>query len=540
MEDPTVSGGNTLGLPNAEYIELYNRSDETINLEGFTLTIGSKTIIFPGATIAATAYLILSKTGNEELDNYGTLLSFSNFPTLTSAQEIVLKDLFGSTIDAVLYDQDWYRSSSKAGGGYALERINPLSPCESASNWTASEILIGGTPGQANTVLQETSDQVAPIIINAYPTAANKIRLTFSEAMLEEAILVPDFFLLEENRVRQSEVSSSDFSEVLLELEKDLAINTIQHLELRTTIKDCVGNSVVANYAIKIALPVKAAPKDIVINELLFNPNTGGRDFIELYNPSDKVIDLSTLVLINEQAENPRATPVTVERLLFPKEYVVFTESPAITAEQYVVQQVNALLLQDLPTLPDKEGNITLFTNDFATPIIIDAVDYSADWHTPLLTSQDGVSLERLQSKVSSQEAANWHSAAATSGYATPTAANSQIIPELEAAANSFFTFSDKTISPDGDGFADFLQIDYTLDGVGYSASVHIYDAGGRLVKKLAQNELLSTNGRFKWDGTTADGRKAPIGIYVLWIDYFQVSGERGQVKEAVVVAGRL
>jgi len=47
----------------------------------------------------------------------------------------------------------------------------------------------------------------------------------------------------------------------------------------------------------------------------------------------------------------------------------------------------------------------------------------------------------------------------------------------------------------------------------------------------------FSTTGIFNWGGATLHGQKAPIGIYVLWIEYFNLNGEVGQMKEAIVVA---
>jgi len=540
MEDPNVSGGNTFGLPDADYIELYNRSDNLIELENFSLEIGTKTILFPAYSFPANSYLILSKSGNEAFQNYGATLLIAAFPSLTSTKSIVLKDMFGVVIDALTYDQDWYRSS-RANGGYSLERISPFRPCEASNNWIATEALIGGTPGQENTVFSKEEDEAAPSIRNAYPLAPNQVRITFSEAMQEVDILDKELFTISGNAIEAIELTKNDFSEILLTLNQELAPTIIQELQLSTTVRDCVGNAIDTNNIAQLALPVRAVAGDMLINEVLFNPATGGSDFIELYNHSNKVIDLSTLVLINQQQDNPVGAPVIVEKLVFPKEYVVLTESPSAISNHYTFHNPKNLWQQDLPTLANQAGNITVFTNDFAATNILDQFDYSEDMHSSLLNDEDGVSLERLRFDLPTQEAANWQSAAATAGYATPTQRNSQaIMPSVEGRTEAqTFSLSPKTISPDGDGFADFLQVNYVVDQAGYTASIHIYDAAGRLLKKLAQNVLLGTKGSFTWDGTMADGHKAPIGIYVVWLEYFSGTGGKGQQKEVVVVAGK-
>ena len=164
-------------------------------------------------------------------------------------------------------------------------------------------------------------------------------------------------------------------------------------------------------------------------------------------------------------------------------------------------------------------------------------MDYNADLHNAFLNDKNGVSLERINSELPTQSAGNWGSASGTKGYATPTYQNSQQIQSI-AEQTTLFSLPNHRISPDGDGFEDVLQINYLTDKGGYSATLHIYDANGNLIKKLAQNELLSTSGSFKWEGTTLENQKAGIGIYVLWIEYVNVNGEVGRQKEVIVVAG--
>ncbi len=102
------------------------------------------------------------------------------------------------------------------------------------------------------------------------------------------------------------------------------------------------------------------------------------------------------------------------------------------------------------------------------------------------------------------------------------------------------FTLNPARISPDGDGFEDFLTIDYQLPSTGYVAHVRIFDAAGRLARYLINNERLATMGQIKWDGETDDGRKTPIGIYTILIETVDPDGDSIRQKELCVVAGKL
>src|SRR5690606_10142503 len=103
-----------------------------------------------------------------------------------------------------------------------------------------------------------------------------------------------------------------------------------------------------------------------------------------------------------------------------------------------------------LPTLPPDEGNIVLLRADGQ---VIDEVAYNKSWHHGVLQHTKGVSLERLHPDYPSGDPHNWHSAAATAGYATPGAVNSQFQPAT--ALNSGFTLASEVFSPDNDGQND-------------------------------------------------------------------------------------
>ncbi|MFT7589728.1 MAG: hypothetical protein ACI959_001948, partial [Limisphaerales bacterium] len=138
-----------------------------------------------------------------------------------------------------------------------------------------------------------------------------------------------------------------------------------------------------------------------------------------------------------------------------------------------------------------------------------------------------------------SEQAANWTSAAATVGYATP-AENNSMYTEGQIPAIGKIELKPPVFSPDQDGFDDFLQIFYSMSGAGYVASALIFDTKGRQIRQLVNNETLGLKGSFRWDGLNENGTKADIGIYVVYVEVFNLNGEKMHFKEPVVLAGRL
>lgn len=279
-------------------------------------------------------------------------------------------------------------------------------------------------------------------------------------------------------------------------------------------------------------------PGDFVINEILADPFSGGGDYVELYNNSDKFLDIADLIISNTTRTSGRDKNVETSLILKPGEYAVLTPAPFFTLLNYTVENPDFLIENDLPSYNISDGNVSIFTSYGLDTIIIDSFDYDNDFHFPFIDNTKGISLERISFDAPTQSSSNWHSASTISGGGTPTFKNSQIRPTNPA--DDFFSIAEKTFSPDEDGYRDFLLIDYSFETQGYLATVNIYDAKGRLVKTLFKNELLGQEGSLKWNGITDEGRKAKIGIYIILAEIFSPTKEAMQFKSTCVVAGQL
>ncbi|MCU0345535.1 MAG: lamin tail domain-containing protein [Saprospiraceae bacterium] len=540
MADPTPK----VTLPNVEFVELYNRSDKVLDLAGFRFSSGGTPQVFPSYQMLPGSYLIVCDDANvDSLSAYGNVLGLPTFPALTNdADDLSLTDPDGNTVHQVSYRLEWYGDLQKALGGWTLELVSPLAPCRGSANWRACANLLGGTPGQPNSVLDPQPDLTPPTMTRVFASAAspNEVQVFFDERLDPATALDPANYGITGglNVLSVGFLPPYNFA-VLLQLSAPLVPSVFYEVTAQN-VADCSGNPLAGTATASLALPEAIEPKDLIINEILFNPASGGVDFVEVFNRSAKVLNLGDLIIGNiEVGIDTTTTEVANDYLLLPGGYAVFTENPADILGRYTVENPGLLIENDLPSFNDDAGNVTLYRPGTTDVAIVDAFDYSEEMHHPLLDDEDGVSLERIRADGTTQDAANWHSAAEAAGWATPTARNSQIL-ENQLVEDGFFEIPEPTFSPDGDGYQDFLAIFYKTDKPGYAAKVRVFDAEGRFVKSIANNELLATEGFLRWDGDTSDGAKARIGIYVLAMELFNPDGTVREAKKTCVLAGRL
>ena len=110
----------------------------------------------------------------------------------------------------------------------------------------------------------------------------------------------------------------------------------------------CFGNTNNNSSPIDFLLAHTANSNDVVINEILFNPRTDGDDFVELFNRSEKVIDLSSLRIADE-ANIPQL--ITEESfLLFPNSFTVITVDKENILQEYPLSVESRIIeINNLP-----------------------------------------------------------------------------------------------------------------------------------------------------------------------------------------------
>ena len=531
MADPTP----TKGLPEKEYIELYNRTDKAIDLNKFKLVYGTTTVIFPNFLLQPKSYVVVSsKTNEQDFKTYGNVIGLSSFTLLNTGTTLTLRNDKNKTIFSVTYTDKWHEKSKEQG--FSLEMIDINYPCIEEGNWTSSSATLQGTPAKENSVKNNKPDLTSPSVLRFEITNSSLIKLIFSEKLDSLSAVSNNAYLFDKLLIiKQIGIESPKNTNVNLTLNSALQENTIYNLSIKN-IADCSGN--VLNET-KIALGnVKAADSgNVVLNEILFNPRSGGEDFVEIYNRSEKIISIKNWSLANIDGTGKVANVkpiILTDFILQPKQFLVLTRTTKTVQNQYFkTVKDNFLEMASLPSFPDDAGSVVLL-NDAKK--VFDKFDYTEKLHHPLIDDKSGVSLEKVNYNVASSAINNWHSAAAVEGYATPGYANSQGVLDSQ---ETIYKIEPEVFTPDGDGQDEVTNLKFQLDQNGFVANVGVFDINGRKIRQLAQNQLLSVNGNLEWDGKNDGNEVVPVGYYIMLVELFNPSGEKKEFKGKVVVGSR-
>ena len=531
-----------VGMPPASFIELKNISNNNYNLRDWKISNGSASAtIKTDFILNADSFLILCPASAlSDFINYGAAAGLSGFPSLNNdSGTIILRSDQGNLIHALHYEKSWYNNILKSSGGWSLEMIDPTKSCLGETNWTASKDPRGGTPGKVNSVNGLLTDITLPSLVQSFAKDSLNIVLFFDQPLDSlSASLNANYFISPDIEMPERAVAEQPFFDrVALRLHQPLLRGKIYGVSVRN-ITGCTGVEIGTDNYFKLAIPEKAKTGDIIFNEILFNPPPFGSDYLELYNRSMKTIDCSELYLAGKDPDGTTKEPISIEKLnhsFFPDDYLLLTENADWVKNTYLRSEYsNILQMKTLPSLPDDKGGVLLMN---VSGEIVDDLEYDHHWHSRLLTSESGVSLERIRTDMATNLSSNWSSAAATAGYGTPGYKNSESSPD--SSLDRLISVEPKIFSPDFDGYQDFCFINYHLPAAGYYGSISIYDVGGHMVRKLVDNISWSVSGNFRWDGLDDQQKLLPTGQYIIYTELFSTDGTVRKSKTVCVLARR-
>lgn len=538
MADPSPG----VALPEWEYIELYNASESAIDISKWKMIIGKKEFTFKeGTAIQADAYLILCHNDAlEDLSIYGNCYGFSSFQISNSGCNISLIDANGFLISSVDFNISWHSASYKKDGGWSLEQIDAFNPCVGKANWSSSNNSKGGTPGETNAIA--SSNVITPKLDHIIPSSSDEIEVFFNQNMDIVSLQNTDNYIIEELNLYPHKIELTKYKNdyVKLIFNYNFKEDKLYTLNINNVF-NCTGISPENEIKASFGIPSAVSRNDIIINEILFNPISPGVDYLELYNRSDKVIDLKKIMFgtIRESFPNPPDTTLkeicSESRIMLPHSYVLLSLDKEIVRYQYDADEENNFLdVESFPSLPNEEGHVVICDKG---RMIIDEIKYSDKMHYDLLSVTQGVALERISKENASLDKNNWHSASFNFNYRTPGYRNSMAKDDIANSNDNVINIIPEIFTPNGDAHDDICGIYYKLDDYGYTLNIKVFNSNGLLIRNLLNNNLVSQEGVTYWDGCDDNNQCVSTGIYIVQTEMFDLKGNVKRCRNVVVAA---
>jgi hypothetical protein len=386
----------------SEYVELYNPSSKSFDLSGWTINdnTGNRRTITNGAFIfAPESYIVLApdNTLKDSLPDIPLLTMSSNFPSLNnSGDNIVLRNASGQRLDSLQYRAAW------GGDQVALERRTVQAVTFQSNFGDAPNGF--GSPGRANEIGE---DKAAPKLTDFSILSKKSLEFVFSEPLENITAANNDNYTISGGiGIRSASIFGDDT--VRIALAEPLQNNT-EYTASVNGIADMFGNTLSRRDTTFTYFEVSQADSgDIFINEFMYDPPAGEAEFIELYNPTGRSLDLQNWTL-NDNTGN--------RRIITDNPFIIRPGSFAVLApDQTVLKDYPDIALLTMgsrfPSFNNSGDDVILRNQDGQ---LLDSLRYTSGW------GGDEVSLERRATSVAGLQP---NFADSPDGFGTPGSAN--------------------------------------------------------------------------------------------------------------------
>ena len=463
-----------------EWIELYNRSSDTINLRNWKVADGnSDQNGFAGPkTFCSTSYfmkpgdfVIVGKDSGLFVQKYGLTASraffTSNFPSLNNSGDIVgVLDSSLNTMDSLRFEPSWGGALNRS-----LERRFPDSSGLSPSNWATSLAVDGGSPGMANTVIPPNQDLVLQSVFTSpvFPSTGQVYKINVS--VKNEGLMTSYPFQLELFRIIAQDtlyLTNQSFGPLLptatvMAEFQDTAITSGQITMLHVSMP---GDESPENNSFVKSIVFRSPSQAVIINEINYLPSSASTEWVELYNRSQHSIDLKKWLIADEASFTSPKVISNSSVSLPPNGFLVIARDSILFRNRFP-GPIPTIFMTTLPSLNNSGDQLVLFDS---TRSVVDSLYYDARWGGDL-----DVSLERIAPDSLSYLESNWQSTSSSQGGSPGTINTITPLP-FDAAVFP----SDITLTPEFPVSGDHVQVRVVLRNVGLeplnSCLVRLFD----------------------------------------------------------------
>ncbi len=413
----------------------------------------------------------------------------------------------------------------------ALALSAPLAAGTSTVTATGLTDLLGNTTASSSTTVDFTPDTLAPVIARVTALSPSRLRVTFSEPVIESSATNAGAYAVETATV--ASVTATDTADggveaVEVVLAGDLAEPNVYTLSV-SGLTDLAGNTTASTSArFFVGTPDTPGAGDLAITEILYDPAVGSAgEYVEALNTSASgVFSLDRVTL--DDGDGDGAPLASEPAVLLPGEYVA------------VVRDADGFRAA-FPDAPFVVGGTAISLSNSGEAIVLraagtvlDSVVYQPGWHRIELDVSTGISLERRDARADPNVAANWSSSLAQAG-GTPSAPNSVAIAGTPVERDASLTVT----SPFAPTLGEAARITYALSTEAALVRARVYDGGGRLVRELEPGRLSGSTATLTWDGTGDDGRPLRAGIYVVLVEAVDAQGGTTEALRGAIVLAR-
>jgi len=553
-----------------EFIELFNNSiSESVDLSGWSFTDGDALdqieawqrspgdTIGSGAVVCCTTLLESGQfalimdpeyfspgEGGWYLPGDGALVLTVGNTTLgdglSSGDPVTLINGVGdsvSTFGTPGWDDGF---PDNPGDGISWERIDPAGR-DNVSNWTVSAAPSGSTPGSRNSRSIPVDIAIVDSSLVVYPLDPGEGEtVTMTATVMNRGLLdtpgLEVWSFLDSDRDGSLEEQEVRFKETILEPISpgdSLPVSSEVHMGSRGFYM--VGMAVVHpddgdetnNLRIK-EIRVGSADVRVIINEIFYYPSEGGVEWVEIFNRSDAMLDLSGWSFSDTRT---RGLLKGKELHFDSGSYAVLTgDSTALVSILPGLIDGRIIEAHPFPSLNNSGDTLMLETGG---GYISERVEYSSAWG-----GRKGVSLERVSPDDMAAGPSEWGSSVDSDG-STPARENS--IYQTAGNHKASFQVRPEILSPDGDGRDDRTLLSYHLRVAKARVRIEIYDLLGNRVRVVLDQVESGSQGVCVWDGRDDSGRGVPVGIYVAYMEAIDpLNGYLERIKRVVILGRQL
>ncbi|MBX7155374.1 MAG: lamin tail domain-containing protein [Bacteriodetes bacterium] len=513
-----------------EWVELFNPQDTAVTLKNIYLRDKTSRAAITEITLQPKGLAILVKDS-------GALLERRIIPQEVPVYKISLPSLNNTTesvylttkdsliIDSIYYDVKW------SAQGISIERVDPMLPALSNANLKRCEHPDSATCGFTNSVAPTDVD--AKLSRLEIDSSTSTLRIFVQNSGKSSIASLTTSVQYQQTTLHQfSHQTLVSGDSVLFTLSIDSLYSTTKKYGYTPLVLFVSAANDVRHTNDTIATTVFISPPvgALLVNEFMFDPQSGGSEFIEFYNTTTDTLNLQGMDIHDASTT---ALSITSQLHAPPKGYcVIATDSSFLTQFPLLRIQSNVAVQKSSFSLNSDGDAITLRTPYNKE---IDYLYYSSKWHLTDIPTTKGKSLEKLSPMLPSNSQSSWTTCALTEG-ATPAVINS-VARELPTTTT--LTATPNPFSPRSTvGAKQSTICSYSLPFKQAHITATVFDVNGMQVKTLLNNHFTGATGTFVWDGRNDVNFALASGAYIVLMEAVDESTQQTHSEKLLLVIG--